>query len=419
MRRVHYAWVVAATTFVVLMMAAGFRATPSVLVVPLGHEFGWSRALIGGAVAFNLLVYGTGAPFAAALIDRFGIRRVTVVATLTVAVGAGLTTVMTQAWQLYLLWGLVVGAATGAIAVPLAAIVANRWFVQRRGLVTGLLTSSNASGQLVFLPVLAVIIGARGWRAAALTIALVAVFIVAPLAWIFLRNSPASMGLAPYGGDHIEEPPPLKNPFSNAIGTLRFAAHHRDFWLLAAAFFICGATTNGLIGTHLIAACTDHGLTQVQGAGLLAMIGIFDIAGTLGSGWLTDRYDPRWLLFGYYGLRGLSLLGLNAALSDAGLPLVAFTVFYGLDWVATVPPTVALCRESFGRERVGVVFAWVFAAHQFGAAFAAWGAGFSHTELGSYEPAFLLAGSLAVAAAAFSLVVGRGRVTAVPDTAVT
>ncbi len=405
--RLHYAWVVAAVTFLVLLTAAGFRATPGVLIIPLEHEFGWSTALIGGAVAVNLLVYGIGAPFAAAVVERFGVRRVCSIALVLVAVGASLTTLMTSAWQLYLLWGLVVGGATGAIAVPLAAIVANRWFDRRRGLVTGILTSSNASGQLVFLPLMAWVVTAYSWRAAALVVAGAALLLVLPLALIFLRSRPSDMGLAPYGGEHVLPTPPLQNPFRNAVTVLRDAVRVRDFWLLAGAFFICGATTNGLIGTHLIAACSDHGLSQVRGAGLLAAIGVFDVIGTTCSGWLTDRYDPRWLLFWYYGLRGISLLGLNAALSDAGLGLAAFTVFYGLDWVATVPPTVALCRQAFGRERVGVVFAWVFACHQFGAAFAAWGAGASRTWLHSYQPAFLVAGTLGVIAAALSLGVGR------------
>src|SRR3954454_9766685 len=405
--RFHYAWIVAAATFIVLVTAAGFRATPGVLIVPLQHEFGWSRALIGGAVAVNLLLYGLGAPFAAAIVERFGIRRVSITALTLVAVGAALTTVMTSAWQLYLLWGLVVGASTGAIAVPLAAIVSNRWFLQRRGLVTGLLTASNASVQLVFLPLLAWIVTEYSWRAAALTVAATAILIVAPIALVFLRDRLSDIGVLAYGATEPEPVAERINPFRNAVSTLADAVHVRDFWLLAGAFFICGATTNGLIGTHLIAACSDHGLSEVRSAALLAAIGIFDVVGTVCSGWLTDRFDPRWLLFWYYGLRGMALLGLNAALSHAGLGLVAFVVFYGLDWVATVPPTVALVREAFGRERVGVVFAWVFACHQFGAAFAAWGAGASRTWFGSYEPAFLVAGALGVTAAALSLSVGR------------
>jgi predicted MFS family arabinose efflux permease len=259
----------------------------------------------------------------------------------------------------------------------------------------------------VFLPLLAWVVTAYSWRAAAAVIALTAILVVVPIALVFLRTDPADVGLMPYGAVEPEPPRRLVNPFRNAVGALRDAVRVRDFWLLAGAFFICGATTNGLIGTHLIAACADHGLSEVRGAGLLAAIGVFDVVGTICSGWLTDRFDPRWLLFWYYGLRGMALLGLNAALSHAGLGLVAFMVFYGLDWVATVPPTVALVREVFGRERVGVVFAWVFACHQFGAAFAAWGAGASRTWFGSYEPAFLVAGALGVTAAALSLSVGR------------
>jgi predicted MFS family arabinose efflux permease len=406
-RRFHYAFVVAAVTFVVLMMAAGFRSVPSVLIVPLGQEFGWSHALIGGAVSVNLIVYGLGAPFAAAIVERFGVRKVVTWALCQVAVGAALSTLMTEPWQLYLLWGVVVGSATGALAVPLAAIISTRWFSTRRGLVSGLLTASNASGQLVFLPLLAYISTTYGWRWTAGVVVISATSIV-PLAIVFLRHSPAEIGVTPYGATEPAPPVPrVANPFRNAVTTLGEFARRRDFQLLVFAFFVCGATTNGLIGTHLIAACADHGFTQVQGAGLLAAIGVFDIIGTITSGWLTDRYDPRWLLFWYYGLRGISLLGLNAALSSAGIGLFAFVVFDGLDWVATVPPTIALCSRMAGPERVGIVFAWVFCSHQLGAAFAAWGAGFTRSWLGTYEPAFLLAGALGVAAAMASLMVGR------------
>ena len=256
-----------------------------------------------------------------------------------------------------------IGSATGALAVPLAAIISTRWFSTRRGLVSGLLTASNASGQLVFLPLLAWISVNYGWRWTAGAVVIAASGLVIPLAIIFLRHSPAEIGIAPYGASEPDPPvPPLVNPFRSAIATLREFAGRRDFQLLVFAFFVCGATTNGLIGTHLIAACADHGFTQVQGASLLAAIGIFDIVGTITSGWLTDRYDPRWLLFWYYALRGISLLGLNAALSSAGLGLAAFVIFDGLDWVATVPPTIALCRKMAGPERVGVVFAWASVA---------------------------------------------------------
>jgi sugar phosphate permease len=407
-RRVHYAWVIAAVTFLILVTAAGFRATPGVLMTSLESSFGWSPALIGGAVSVNLVCYGLGAPFAAAIVERFGLRRVAACALAVIAVGAAATTRMTSPWQMYLLWGVVVGTCTGAIAVPLAAIVANRWFDRRRGLVTGFMTASNASGQLVFAPVMAAVAVSSGWRSAALIVAVTAAFVVLPLTLLFLRDRPRDVGLLPYGA--TEEPPPpapMGNPFRSALSTLGEASHNRDFWLLAAAFFVCGATTNGLIGTHLIAACADHGLSEVTGASMLAVIGIFDVIGTVSSGWLTDRYDPRWLLFWYYGLRGLALIGLNAALSSAGLGLGAFILFYGLDWVATVPPTVALCRRAFGPEKVGVVFAWVFAAHQFGAAFAAWGAGASRTWFGTYWPAFVVAGCLGCIAALLSLLVGR------------
>ena len=397
-RGIHYGWVIAAVSFLTLITAAGFRSTVGVLIVPLQEEFGWSRATISAAVAINLVLYGLGGPFAAGLYDRFGIRRVIVIALATIAISSTLTTQMAAPWQLDLLWGVANGLATGAIGVTLAAVIANRWFVERRGIVTGMLTASNATGQLAFLPLLGWIVTAQGWRTAALTVSAVALAFTLPLVVLLLRDSPAEVGLRPFGAV-VDDPPVAQvNPFRAAIGGLVAASRTSTFWLLSASFFVCGATTNGLIGTHLIPAAIDHGMSGVTAASLLAVIGVFDLVGTLGSGWLTDRYDPRWLLFWYYGLRGLSLLALPFVIGSSSLGLVAFVVFYGLDWVATVPPTVAITAQAFGRPAVGVTFGWIFGAHQLGAAVAAWGAGAARTWLGDYQSAFVTAGLLSLVA---------------------
>jgi MFS family permease len=395
MRRIHYAWLVAAVGLFTLVTSAGFRSTTGVLIVPLQDEFGWSRATIGFAVAINLVVFGLGGPFAAAFVERYGMRRVITVAVLGISVGAGLSTLMTAPWQLDILWGVVNAAATGAISVPLAAIIANRWFVRRRGVVTGLLTASNATGQLIFLPLLAYIVTQWGWRYAAGTAAMVALVLVLPLVLLVMRDRPYDLGIAPYGGD-VLEPPPARagNPFAAAVRTLGDVRRSTAFWLLAGSFFICGASTNGLIATHLIPAAMDHGFGEVAAASLLATIGVFDLVGTLASGWLTDRYDPRLLLAWYYGLRGLSLLALPYLFDAPRFGLILFVVFYGLDWVATVPPTVALTAEIFGREKVGIVFGWIFASHMAGAAVAAWGAGAARTWFGGYGWAFGTSGLL-------------------------
>jgi MFS family permease len=395
MRRIHYAWFVAAAGLVTLVTSAGVRSTTGVLIVPLQDEFGWSRGTIGIGIAINLIVFGLGGPFAAALVDRFGIRRVIAGAVLSIAVGSGLSLVMTAPWQLYILWGVFNAAGTGAIAVPLAAIIANRWFVERRGLVTGMLTASNATGQLVFLPALAWLAEHRGWRYAAVTAALVAIGVVLPLALLVIRDRPADLGLAPYGGTEIVPAPGIAgNPLLAPLRILSDVRRSAPFWLLAGSFFICGASTNGLIGTHLIPAAVDHGFGEVAAASLLATIGVFDLVGTICSGWLTDRYDPRLLLAWYYGLRGLSLLALPAAFDSPHFGLILFVIFYGLDWVATVPPTVALTAEIFGPERVGVVFGWIFAAHMFGASAAAWAAGAVRDSFGGYGWAFGTSGLL-------------------------
>jgi predicted MFS family arabinose efflux permease len=397
-RPVQYAWVVVAVGFVALVMSAGFRSTAGVLLVPLHDEFGWSHETIGLAVSLNLLCFGLGAPFAAAFVERFGMRRVVSAALATIAFSSLLTLGMTEPWQLFLLWGVVNGTATGAVSVPLAAIIANRWFVERRGLVTGVLTASNASGQLVFLPLLAWIAG-FDWRYAALLVAVAALGLVLPLVVAFMRDRPAEVGERPYGaGKEWVEPPPAPAAFGAALAGLRIGLRSRTFWVLAGTFFICGATTNGLVSTHLIPAAHDHGIAQVSAASLLALIGVFDIVGTVGSGWLTDRFDPRKLLLVYYGFRGLALLALPVAFDSRYAALVGFAVVYGLDWVATVPPTSALATATFPGH-AGVVFAWIFSAHQLGAASAAWAAGLVRTATGEYTAAWAAAGVLALFAA--------------------
>src|SRR5690349_12101788 len=409
MKRVHYAWVVAAVTFFALLGSAGFRATPGVLIVPLQNEFGWNRAIISIAVSINLILFGLMGPFAAALMDRFGLRIVTVGALLTVATGALLTTVMSSPWQLYLLWGVVVGLGTGCMASVLAATVASRWFVQRRGLVLGALTAAGATGQLIFLPGLGWLAQNSGWRYAAIAVAAAAVAVV-PIVAIFLRNRPSDVGLRAYGSTEADKAPAnTGSPIANAFRGLRIGVKSRDFWLLGGSFFICGASTNGLIGTHLIPASMDHGMAEVTAASLLATIGIFDVIGTLASGYLTDRFDSRWLLFIYYGLRGLSLLLLPYVLGTPNFALILFIVFYGLDWVATVPPTVQLARKAFGMQNFAIIYGWIFAAHQLGAAAIAFAAGAVRTFFGDYQLAFMFSGLLCLLAAGLVLRIARER----------
>lgn len=407
-RRIHPAWIVAIVAFLALVGAAGFRAAPSVLMLPLEGEFGWSRTELSIAVTVNLLLYGLMAPFAAALMARFGLRKVTSVALILVAAGAALSTFATQPWMLVLTWGVLIGVGTGSMALVFAATVADHWFVKRRGLVVGVLTAGSATGQLIFLPFIALLVENAGWRQASFLVAAGALLVV-PLVLIFLRNHPVELGLTPYGApdSYVYEPPARGNPVKNALATLARATKVRTFWALAAGFAICGATTNGLIGTHFIPSLHDHGIPQTTAAGLLAVVGIFDIIGTIASGWLTDRVNPRILLAIYYGGRGLGLLILPFLLSSTVQPpLFIFVVIYGLDWVATVPPTVALCREIFGKDGP-IVFGWVFASHQVGAAIAATAAGVIRDQTGQYTAAWFGAAGLCLVAAVVSATITR------------
>ena len=403
----HYAWIVVAVTFAALLMAGAIRGSPGILLVPLETEFGWSRATVSFAIGVNICLYGLIGPFAAALMDSFGIRRTMLVALAGIGVGVALTPLMTQSWHLVTLWGFSVGAGSGAIANVLGATVASRWFAVRRGLVVGLMGSAAAAGQLLFLPLFALITATYGWRWMSLTVAGVA-FALIPLVARLMRDRPEELGLRPYGAAADSPPSAVlpANPVRSALQTLELGLRSRDFWLIAGTFFVCGASTNGLIGTHLIPACFDHGIPEVAGASLLAMMAVFNFIGATGSGWLSDRVDARVLLAVYYGLRGLSLVYLPFAF-DTFYGLSLFAVFYGLDWIATLPPTLRLITLSFGRERAAVMFGWVLVVHQIGGALAAYVGGVLRQDLGTYLETFILAGLLCLLATILALLIGR------------
>lgn len=407
--RVHPAWYAAAVAFLTIVGAAAFASLPGLLIEPLQAEFGWSRGTIGFAISVNLALYGLTAPFAAALMDRFGIRRVVACALTLIAAGAGSAVLMTEPWQFVLSWGVAVGLGSGSMALAFSATVADRWFAARRGLVTGLLTAAGASGQLVFLPLLSWTIDRHDdWRPAAVTVALAALAVV-PLVWLLLRDHPADAGLPPYGAtEFVPKPAPVPGAAARAVRVLLGAARTGPFWLLAGTFAICGASTNGLIKTHFVPAAHDHEMPVTVAASLLAVIGVFDIVGTVFSGWLTDRFDSRRLLAVYYALRGASLLCLPVLLApEVRPPMLLFIVFYGLDWVATVPPTIALCREHYGEDGA-IVFGWVLASHQVGAGIVAFLGGVARDAFGSYDLVWVASGALCAAAALMALVI-RGR----------
>ena len=416
--RLHPAWIVALVGLVALMAAAGFRSAPSMLMIPLEQEFGWTRASMGLAIGVNILLYGLMAPFAAALMQRFGMRIITTLALLLISLGMFGSIFAVTEWQLILTWGVLVGLGSGSMALVFVSTIVSTWFVKRQGLVSGILSSGQAAGQLVFLPVISNLILVSGWREATFVVAMVSLVAV-PVVYVFLWNSPAERGRLPLGAQGANpvrittaqaraarraEATQGPNAARNALTALRDASKVPSFWALAIGFAICGMSTNGLVGAHFIPAAHDHGMSEPVAAGLLATVGVFDIIGTILSGWLTDRVNPRILLAIYYAGRGLSLLALPALLTASPEPpLVLFIVFYGLDWVATVPPTMALCREIFGPKNSNIVFGWVFASHQVGAAIASVLAGVVHDETGEYTIAWFSAAAMCAIAAAVSL----------------
>jgi len=408
-RGLHYSWVIVAVTFLTGLTSSAALGLPGALLQPLATEFGWDVEQISSALALRFVLFGLMGPFAAILMERFGLRTVVVTALTLVAAGMALATQMTQFWHLVLFWGIMLGIGSGMTALVLSAIVSNRWFDSHRGLVVGMLTASSATGQLVFLPVGAWLIERFGWRMAVIPV-FAACALVAVLVLLLMRNRPGELGLTPYGaapGTAVAPPtPPMHVTFATPFKVLASVAGNRVFWILFGTFFICGLSTNGLIQTHFISLCGDAGLAAVPAASVLAMMGAFDLVGTIGSGWLSDRYDNRKLLFIYYGLRGLSLFWLPySEFTFYGLSL--FAMFYGLDWIATVPPTVRLVASTFGKERAGMVFGWVFAGHQLGAAAAAWGAGRARTILLTYNPALFAAGAACLVAAGVILLIRR------------
>lgn len=412
-RDIHYGWVMVAVTFLTSLISSASVGAPGVFILPLEKEFGWSTTQISSALSIRLLLFGLMAPFAAALMERFGLRRVVVSALTIIAAGLLASLAMTQAWHLILLWGFVVGFGTGMTAMVLGATVAARWFVARRGLVVGILSASVATGQLVFLPILAYITDAMGWRAA-LSLMCIMLLLAAAAVLLLMRDRPSDLGALPFGDDGTSPVAAAKTAhapmFKTVFSVLKDAAQTRIFWVLFGTFFICGASTNGLVQTHLIPMCADFGIPATTSAGLLAAMGIFDFFGTIMSGWLSDRYNNRWLLFWYYALRGLSLLFLPFTdFSFYGLSI--FAMFYGLDWIATVPPTVKLTVKNFGPERAGMVFGWIFVGHQLGSATAAFGAGLTRTLYESYLPAFFAAGAMCLIAA-LAIILVRGPRTA-------
>jgi len=412
--RFHYGWVVVALVFFTLLASAGVRATPGVLMVPLEKAFGWDRATISTALSLSLFLFGFMGPFAGAAMQTLGVRTTVLFALTLLAIAVSASSLMTSPWQLILTWGLLVGIGTGSMAQVLSATIANRWFVKQRGLVIGMLSASTATGQLVFLPMLASVAETFGWRPVVFIVAAAAAAVIPFIYWL-LPERPRDLGLAAYGSVTADAPaaPIGRNPIVVAFQALGRGARHRDFWLLFGGCFVCGLSTNGLIGTHLIAACFDQGIPEVRAASLLAMMGIFDLVGTTMSGWLSDRWSNRWLLFWYYGLRGLSLIYLPySGYTLYGLSL--FAVFYGLDWLATVPPTVRLTNDIFGKQDAPILFGWIFTGHQIGAATAAFGAGFIRTTLDSYLEAFVIAGLACGAAALMSLMIGRAPKLGVP-----
>ncbi len=403
--RVHYAWVVLVVMFTATLAGVGVRAAPGVMIVPLERAFGWDVGTISAAISINIILMGALGPFVTGFMEVFGLKRTILLGMIFLVAGTAVSIFMTEPWQLFLTWGVMVGLGCAG-AVGITAAVANRWFAERNGLAMGLLFAATAAGQIIFLPFLALLAESFGWQAVALAAAL-STAVMLPVIALLLPEAPADIGIGPYGSAAVPKPAARAgNPFSIALTVLFRAAHSPDFWLLTLSFAVCGFSTNGLINTHLIAYCSDRGISEVNGAWVLAALGGFSLLGSALSGWLCDRFNPRILLFWYYSLRGLSLMVVPFTQFDV-VSLSLFSIFYGLDWVATGPATFALTNEVFGRKDTPVVISWIFAGHQLGGALAAFGAGAVRSATGDYFLAFVTSGLACLLASLLVLRVTR------------
>lgn len=409
MKKWHYSWIILAVTFISIIVAGIIRSSAGVFIDPFEQDFGWSRPSISLAFAVCLFLYGFSGPFMAAFVEKYGLKRMMLGSMLLLSIALACTFVMKQEWQLILIWGVMMGIGSGLFLTVLSTQVANRWFVKRRGLAVGILTAATATGQLILLPVLATLVDRYSWQTAIFLIFILSIVMLLIIA-LFMRNYPSEKNIGLYGNEEVTVPARIQvgNPFKMALNALVEGLKVKEFWLLAGSFFICGLSTSGLIGTHFISYCISFGIPVVTAAAMLSFMGVFDLIGTTLSGWLTDRFDNRWLLFWYYSLRGFSLLALPFALaSGSSTWLMIFAIFYGLDWIATVPPTIGLTRQRFGLEKSAMMYGWMVAFHQVGAAVAAYFGGVVFEAMGSYKIAFLLAGGFCLIASLFVIVIKK------------
>jgi MFS family permease len=409
LKKIHFSWVILFISFFSIIVAGIIRSSSGVFIESFEQEFGWDRSVISLAFAIGLFLYGISGPFMAALIEVIGLKKMMVVSMSTLLAGIILTLFMEQSWHLIIIWGFIIGLGSGLFLTVLSPYVANRWFVKRRGLAVGILTASTATGQLILLPILAIVIKNYSWQWAIIFI-MILCLIMLVIILLFMKSTPKEMGILPYGlEEELQDADVQKrNPIVIAFQGLFEAIKVKEFWLLAGSFFICGLSTSGLIGTHFVSYCMSYGIPLVTAASMLSFMGVFDLIGTTLSGWLSDRFDNRWLLFWYYALRGASLVLLPFALNEGSIVLlVIFSVFYGLDWIATVPPTISISRQVFGTEKSGIVYGWIFASHQAGASVAAFSGGVIYKIFNSYTWAFFLAGIFCLLASLFVIVIKK------------
>jgi len=401
-RRIHPAWIVTGITCLALLAVAGVRSSFGVFVHPLQHEFGWDRATISWAAVLSMILYGALGPLAGRLSDRHGPKVVLVASLLLVGVGVLASSTISRLWQFHLYYGVLTSLGAGGAAMVTAAAMTSRWFATRRALVMGLAGAAVSAGQLLVLPFAQQIEIWYGWRWSFAVMGALLLAAVLPATALVFRNEPAEVGARPYGWTEVQASPASVADAARST-PLGMAVRHPGFWLLAGSFFVCGYTSTGLIGVHLIPHAVDHGFPKMAASSAMGLMGAMNVVGTTLSGYICDRYGKRVPLALYYFLRGLSLFFLPAVTDLTELNL--FAIVFGLNYISTVPPTSMLTADLFGRRSVGMLFGWIFLAHQIGAGLASYVGGFVYDHTGTYDLAFLSAGVLGILAAGMVLAI--------------
>jgi len=412
-RRLHPAWIVLGALTLCLLASTGIRAVFGVYIKPMEAEFGWSRGALSGAAALSLLLLGAVGPFAGRLADRWGPRRVIVLSLTLLGLGSIASAFVQSLWHIYLTAGVLMAVGAGGAALSTGSTVVARWFESRRGMAMGLAAGGMSAGQLIVIPLATVLTLWFGWRWSFLWLGVGLLVLVVPVGAWLIRNLPEERGVRPLGATGPSQTAAqMADARQAGRVSVSEAAQTAPFWLLMSTFFVCGYTSNGMVLTHFMPHALEHNFSAMEASAALGVMGAMNIVGTIGSGWLCDRFGRRGPLATYYFVRGVALLFLLYVWNVPSLHFWA--ALFGLNYISTVPPTTTLTANIYGRYSVGELSGWIFFAHQVGSALGAALAGWIYEWSGSYSPAFVSAAVMAFLATGLTLMIREEPISARP-----